>query len=90
YVRYYGPVVKPVIKGGPFPLAHAVGMELKEHVFLFLPFLALTLCCAVWMAGGGKKERAAGRKAVAALAGTSVFLGTLVALLGLAVSGAVR
>ncbi len=41
YVNYYGDNVKPIIKAGPQPWAHAVFTETKEHIFLFLPFLAL-------------------------------------------------
>ncbi len=41
YVNYYGPQVKPIIKEGPVPWAHAIFMETKEHVFLFLPFLSV-------------------------------------------------
>ncbi|TSC81911.1 MAG: hypothetical protein G01um101420_694 [Parcubacteria group bacterium Gr01-1014_20] len=41
YVDYYGTNVKPIIKGGPTPWAHGVMMETKEHLFLFLPFLAI-------------------------------------------------
>ena len=40
YVEFYGAQVKPYIKEGPFPWAHGVVMETKEHVFLFLPLLA--------------------------------------------------
>lgn len=43
YLIHYGPVVKPAIKNGPLPSAHIIFMELKEHVFLFLPFLAIYL-----------------------------------------------
>ncbi len=41
YVTEYGAFVKPVIKAGPLPWAHSVITETKEHVFLFLPFLAI-------------------------------------------------
>lgn len=41
YVTQYGPAVKPVILAGPLPWAHEVMTETKEHVFLFLPFLAI-------------------------------------------------
>jgi len=41
YVEFYGELVKPIIKAGPQPWAHSVITETKEHVFLFLPFLAL-------------------------------------------------
>lgn len=40
YVEHYGPEVKPMIKEGPAPWAHKIFTETKEHVFLFLPFLA--------------------------------------------------
>jgi len=41
YLTEYSAVVKPIIKSGPFPWAHLVITETKEHVFLFLPFLAV-------------------------------------------------
>lgn len=41
YVTEYSAVVKPLIKSGPLPWAHSVITETKEHVFLFLPFLAI-------------------------------------------------
>ena len=40
YVEIYGTGVKPVIKQGPMPWAHSIVMETKDHVFIFLPFLA--------------------------------------------------
>lgn len=43
YVTEYGTAVKPLIKSGPLPWAHSVITETKEHVFLFLPFLAISL-----------------------------------------------
>lgn len=41
YVQFYGPLVKPVIKSGPLPWAHSIITETKEHVFIFLPILAV-------------------------------------------------
>lgn len=41
YLTDYQAVVKPVIKAGPLPWAHSVITETKEHLFLFLPFLAV-------------------------------------------------
>ena len=43
YVVHYGKAVKPLIKAGPYPWAHTVVMEAKEHIFLFLPFCALVV-----------------------------------------------
>src|SRR3990167_223012 len=42
YVKYYGPLVKPIIKAGSAPWAHAIAMEAKEHIFLFLIPMAVT------------------------------------------------
>ena len=41
YLNHYGNVVKPVIKGGSFAWVHNIIMETKEHVFIFIPILAL-------------------------------------------------
>lgn len=43
YVKFYGPLVKPIIKAGNAPWAHAVAMEAKEHIFLFAVPLAMTI-----------------------------------------------
>ena len=51
YVNYYGESVKPIIKEGPQPWAHAIFMETKEHVFLFLPFLSILTMSALWSNG---------------------------------------
>jgi len=42
YLTDYQAIVKPVIKTGPLPWAHSVITETKEHVFLTIPFLAIT------------------------------------------------
>lgn len=90
YVNYYGGTVKPIIKAGPFPWAHSFLMESKEHIFLFLPFLALVvflvsfLCGEKLMAGSGCK------KPLAWLAGLVFVLGVFVALAGVLISGAAR
>jgi uncharacterized membrane protein YwzB len=41
YLHDYASIVKPVIKSGPTPWAHSVIMEMKEHIFLFLPLLTV-------------------------------------------------
>lgn len=51
YVVFYGPDVKPTIKSGSWPWAHSIFMESKEHIFLFLPFLAILLLFLVWKYG---------------------------------------
>jgi len=46
YVKYYGPLVKPVIKAGLAPWAHAIAMEAKEHIFLLIVPVAITVLLA--------------------------------------------
>ena len=41
YLTNYQASVKAFIKAGPFPWTHGVITETKEHVFIFLPFLAI-------------------------------------------------
>ncbi len=43
YVKFYGPLVKPIIKAGNAPWAHAIAMEAKEHIFLFAVPMAITI-----------------------------------------------
>lgn len=43
YVKFYGSLVKPVIKAGNAPWAHTVAMEAKEHIFLFALPIAVTV-----------------------------------------------
>lgn len=47
YVKTYGPMIKPVIKSGPTPWAHSIITETKEHIFLFLPFMAITIAASI-------------------------------------------
>lgn len=43
YVKFYGPLVKPIIKAGNASWAHAIAMEAKEHIFLFAIPIAVTI-----------------------------------------------
>ena len=43
YVKFYGSLVKPIIKSGSAPWAHAIAMEAKEHIFLFAIPIAVTV-----------------------------------------------
>jgi len=89
YVDYYGSSVKPVILQGPYPLAHIILTETKEHVFLFLPFLALVITLALWFYGE-KLENEKFKKTLAAVAAAATLLGAFIAVAGVAISGAAR
>lgn len=43
YLTSYQAVVKGLIKSGPYPWAHTVITESKEHIFMFLPFLGIVV-----------------------------------------------
>src|SRR3989344_6768256 len=43
YVVHYGTLVKPVIKAGVAQWVHNIIMETKEHIFLFVIPLSLTV-----------------------------------------------
>ncbi len=85
YLQTYGSAVKPVIKAGRYILAHTIVMETKEHLFLFLPFLALTLFLTVRSVRRGAHELLVPAKTLALLC--TVF-GLLMLFAGLAISAA--
>lgn len=91
YVVVYGASVKPVIKAGPFPWAHLVIMESKEHLFLFLPIIALGLAIgSCWINKDSLLDQPALKKSLIFLSGTATIVGILVTLMGVLISGAVR
>ncbi|MBI2463279.1 MAG: hypothetical protein HYV65_03555 [Candidatus Spechtbacteria bacterium] len=90
YLHYYGQFVKPVIKAGQYSWAHTVGMETKEHIFLFLPFLALSVFATIWFAGERLETNPALKRALTYVTGLVMVLGTAIAVIGMIISGAVR
>ena len=80
YVTYYGTDVKPLIKEGASPWIHSVVMETKEHVFLFLPFLAIL---ATGMIFSSNAELLKNHKTKLAV----LMLCALIILIGLAITG---
>lgn len=81
YVDVYGSQVKPAIKASQ-PWIHDILMESKEHVFLFMPFLALLLNSLVFGNFENKK------RFVAEIAIALAILGLFVAVAGFAITGA--
>lgn len=77
-VRY--PFIKKFIKEGSVPWTHGIFMEVKEHIFLFLPFLNALLLFVLY---NMKKDSKISHWAAAdRLAFLLFFIGVLVALLG--------
>ncbi|MBI4049575.1 MAG: hypothetical protein HY395_02040 [Candidatus Doudnabacteria bacterium] len=83
YVKYYGPLVKPIIQKSAAPWAHGVAMEAKEHIFLFLVPVAFTIFMLTYLNSKNNKNY---KILVALTAGTALFLG----LLGYIISAAAR
>lgn len=89
YVVYYGTVVKPVIKSGVAPWVHNIIMETKEHIFLFIIPLAITVLFITWLEKEDM-ERLKLRRLTLWLAGTVAALGLLIGAMGFMISAAAR
>jgi len=89
YLYNYGANVKPGIKAGDFAWVHSVVMETKEHIFLFLPFLAFILFLFIWFCSSLLEERRSLRRLLTILALLNVILGVVIAFMGMVISGAV-
>lgn len=89
YVRFYGTLVKPVIKSGLAPWAHNIIMETKEHIFLFIIPLAATVLCAALL-DKEQLERLGLRRPVLWLAGIVIGLAFLIGAMGFIISAAAR
>jgi hypothetical protein len=89
YVKYYGPIVKPIIIKSAAPWAHAIIMESKEHVFLFLIPMGLTVALISHLnSTEALKNTAATEYKI--LVGLVAGLGLLVGLMGFIISAAAR
>ncbi len=88
YLTYYGSKVKPIIKAGDYAWVHAIAMETKEHIYLFLPFVSFVIASALWLFRDDINEFSSLRKALGACALAVFLIGSIVALLGILVSGA--
>src|SRR3989344_1533576 len=84
YVKYYGPLVKPVIKAGLAPWGHAIAMEAKEHIFLLIVPVAIT----VFLATRGPEPSV--RKPTMWLAVLIAGMGLAIGAMGFIISAAYR
>ena len=89
YLANYGSQVKPIILAGPEPWAHSIVMEVKEHIFVFLPIIiiALSLTLAILDQDTLLKDPQA-RRAIAITASLALFMVLLMFLMGAIVSRA--
>lgn len=89
YVVYYGTLVKPVIKTGLAPWVHDIIMETKEHIFLFIIPLAMTVLF-ITLLEKEEVDRLGLRHMATWLAGTVAALGLLIGAMGFVISAAAR
>ncbi|MDD1748541.1 MAG: hypothetical protein LUO89_01570 [Methanothrix sp.] len=89
YLTVYGSQVKPIILAGPKPWAHSIVMEVKEHIFVFLPIIiiALSLTLAILDKNVLLKDPVA-RRAIAITASLAIFMVLLMFLMGAIISSA--
>lgn len=90
YLGDYQEIVKPVIKAGPFPWAHSVITETKEHVFLFIPFLAILAWGTIKEYGAALMQDRRAKIAVLTLAGLIVIMAFSMAGMGFIISSGFR
>lgn len=90
YLTYYGSKVKPLILKGPYPFAHSIFTEAKEHIFLLLPLIAVITCILVCANKAKLTGPGALKKSFIWLTVVQVILGVFVTLAGFIMSGSVR
>ena len=89
YVKFYGTLVKPTILKGMAPWAHAIAMEVKEHIFLFIVPMALTALFVAFL-DQETIQRLQLKRPILWLTGTVAGLGLFIGALGFIVSAAAR
>jgi len=90
YVIRYGVEVKPVIKAGDYPWAHSFFTEAKEHLFLFMPVVAIIVAAVVFLYGDTLNTTRSVKRTTTLLAFLVVLIGTFVTVSGIIISGSVR
>lgn len=89
YLTSYGFQVKPLILEGPYPWAHEIVMELKEHIFVFLPIIALALSVTFSTLDGDIfLNDTKSRRALTMIAYLALFMVLLMFLMGAVISNA--
>lgn len=89
YVVYYGTLVKPVIKAGVAPWVHNIIMETKEHIFLFVIPLAMTVLF-ITLLEKGDRDKLNIRRITIWLVGAVAGIGLFIGAMGFVISAAAR
>ena len=86
YVEIYGSHVKPLIKASDAKWVHSIVMEVKEHVFLFLPVLAAVVTALLYKYEAELIGNRDARVSIVLLAGLIFLLGFSIAGMGAIIS----
>src|SRR3989344_3265467 len=90
YVNYYGGNVKLIIKEGPEPWGHGIFMEAKEHIFLFLPLLALLTYSLIINYEKFTDKNKKIRKSILCMCALIIIIGAIMAFMGYLISSSAR
>ena len=90
YVEVYGSQVKPLIKASDAKWVHSIVMEVKEHVFLFLPILATLVVALLFKYDKALIKSKDARVTIVLLAGLIFLLGFSIAGMGAIISSGYR
>ena len=90
YVEIYGLHIKPLIKASDAKWVHSIVMEVKEHVFLFLPILATLTAALLYKYDGELLENRDARLSIVLLSGLIFLLGFSIAGMGALISSGYR
>lgn len=89
YLHYYGTLVKPEILKGTAPWAHAIAMEAKEHIFLFIVPMAVVVLLFL-MVDRATLATYHIKNSLRALVGVIVALALAIGAMGYIISAAAR
>jgi hypothetical protein len=89
-VDVYGLEVKPAIKASDAAWAHGIVMEVKEHVFLFLPILSALAAFLLYKYDKELLSKNDARLTIVMIAGLIFFIGFSLAGMGALIAGAYR
>lgn len=90
YVEIYGLHIKPLIKASDASWVHSIVMEVKEHVFLFLPILATLTTALLYKYDSELLENKDAQLSIVLLAGLIFLLGFSIAGMGALISSGYR
>jgi len=79
--------VKPIIQASATPWVHSVIMETKEHIFLFLPFLAFLVMLIIWFYQESLAEKPRLKNMTAVISFLITIIGIAISLAGILISG---